>query len=410
MIDFNTIASNERQKNILMILDHIAGKEETSATDIVEATGLSLATISRGIAALKKARVVKSLGKEHTEMGRRPAILGINPGYGLLLHFFVGDGGIRAYMSDFCGKLLGSVEAEADGDITPAEFSEKLARCTERLAAEHKLDASRILAAGVSVPGLVDEGAAVVRRIPNFVNFRNVNLKNYASSALDVPVIINNEARLSATGGHIHDFPNMKNLVYIDFTRYSGIGSGIIVNGALVDGRNGFAGEIGDILVDIHNFENGHSEDEGCLEAMAGVGVLYGRLEKLLARGRANILKETMLLEARERLDLALIERVVLMQDLDVMDVFDDTMKKWAIAVINICALLDPDIILLGGVVGKGNDVVLARIKHYVSRILDHDVNIELCDTDAYQLHGGIYMLKNYVFNHILPELLFPEE
>jgi len=407
MIDYNGIAGNEKQKNILMVLDQITEHEETFATDIIKATGLSFATVSRAISTLKNAGLVVTKGKEITDMGRHPEIVALNAEYGYLLHFHVGAEDIRGYLADLCGNVLAQDQIGIDRNIKPEMFGKKLRMCTESMLKACGLSYDKLLAASIAIPGLVDLKNYIVKRIPNFTNFNNVNLFKYVEKSMQLPVIINNEARLCAFGAFIHDFQDKPNLVYIDFTRYSGIGAGIIVDGKLVSGKNGFAGEMGDILIDIHNFEYGNNEDEGYLESMAGVGVLYDKLHALIERGRAVKLKELMASDDVEAMGLRLIEQAVLMQDLDVMDVFDDTMKKWSIAVINLFALLDPDLLILGGVVNEKNDVVLARIRHNISKILFHDIDIVLGETNEYQMYGGMYMLKVHVLNTMLSGKIF---
>ena len=407
MIDYNKVGNNEKQKNILMVLDQISECEETCATDIFEATGLSYATISRVIATLKQAGLVVTKGKEITDMGRHPEIFSPNAVYGYLLHFHVGAEFIRGYLSDFCGNILVQDKINIDRNIMPELFGKTLRTSTEKMLKDCGVSYKKLLAASITIPGLVDEKNHVVKRIPNFANFKNVNLFECVEKELAIPVIINNEARLCAFGAFIHDFPDKPNLIYIDFTKYSGIGAGIIVDGQLVSGKNGFAGELGDVLVDIHNFEYGYNEDEGCLETMAGVGVLYNKISALLKHGRATKLKKLMADENIELIDLQLIEQAVMLQDLDVIDVFDDIMKKWSIAIINLCAMLDPDILMLGGVVNKKNSIVFERIRHNISKILFHDVDIFLCETDEYQMHGGIYMLKAYILNNMIVGKLF---
>jgi len=407
MIDYNSIGSNERQKNILMVLNQIAVNEETYATDITKATGLSFATVSRAMTVLKKAGMVAIKGKEITDMGRHPEILVLNADYGCLLHFFVDTESIQAYLADFCGNILEQGMIGIDRSLMPDVFAKKLRKCTERLIKKCGIEYGKVLAASIAIPGLVDARKNVIRRIPNFVNFKNVNLFEYVEKEMRVPIIINNAARLCAFGAFIHDFRDKPNLVYVDFTRYSGIGTGIIVDGKLVSGRNGFAGEMGDILVDIHNFEIDYHEDEGCLETLAGVGVLFSKIQTLIKRGRAEILRGLIANEGDGSISLSLIEKAVTLQEPDVTDVFDDTMKKWSIAIINVSAMLDPDLLILGGIVNESNKVVLSRVRHYISKILSHDVNVVLGETSEYQMYGGMHILKTYIFNTMIASKLF---
>jgi predicted NBD/HSP70 family sugar kinase len=113
--------------------------------------------------------------------------------------------------------------------------------------------------------------------------------------------------------------------------------------------------------------------------------------------------------EGTKVIDLNLIEKAVAQQDMDVIDIFDDTMRKWAIAVINLSVTLDPDLIILGGSVNEKNNIVLSRIRHYISKILSHDANIILGETTEYQMYGGMRILRAFVFNTMLAERLFAE-
>lgn len=408
MIDFNRLSSTEREKNILMILDHIIEAGETSAIDTANKTGLSTATVSRAMALLKQKELVIETGKEITDMGRHPGIFSINPKFGYLLYFHLGSSYLTSYLADFSGTQLRMLKTKIDRSITIQEFCAKLRESADTLAQEQHIRYEDVYVAGISIPGLADEQNHVVKRIPNFTNFNNENMFMYACDALHMPVVIHNEARLGVVGEYITHFKNYRNLIYLDFTNYSGIGAGIILNGALYSGKNGFAGEIGDMLMDLHGFYGSNREDEGCLEAMAGVGVMMDRLTTLMRRGRANILKEILIAENAKTPTLEHIERAVLMQDLDVMDVFDETMKMWAVAAVNLAAMLDPDVLLLGGVVDAKNDVVLARINHYVSKILYYDLDIRLSKSHAQaQYSGGIHLTKKYAFNNILAHRIF---
>ena len=413
MIEYNTVGSTEKQKNILMVLNEIVLKQEVSTTEIAKATHLSFATISRALNMLRRAGIVKMAGKEITDMGRHPDIFGINAEYGSLLHFHMDTDSVHGILADFCGNVRATCLESIDQDITPLAFGRLLRRCAENLAGNSEKKYGKVMAAGIAIPGLVDEKNAVVRRIPNFSNFKNVNLFRYAQDALEKPVIINNEARLCAMGEFMGEYKDKGDdtIVYIDFTKYSGIGAGIIVNGQLFSGKNGFAGEMGDMLVDIRNFDSGYSEEEGCLEAMAGISVMFRKLLVLVGRGRAGILKELMMLEGVDKPTLRMVETAVLMQDLDVMDVFDETMKMWAVSVVNLSAMLDPDAIIFGGAVSRENDVVLARIRHFVSKVLSYEVNITAVEEgDQSQMLGGLYMLKKYVLNHMVAGRLFSDD
>ena len=408
MIEYNKICSNEKERNILFTLNHVILAQEVSSVEISNATGLSVATISRALNVLKSSGIIVNSRKEITGIGRWPDIYTANAEFGYYLNFYLDSEYIKADLSDFCGKKITSMEVAIDRHLTMTEFCTKLKRCAEKLTAKAKIPYNKIFIASIAIPGLVDEKNSLVKRIPNFSNFNNRNLFKEASNSLQIPVTVYNEARLCVVGEHITNFKDITNIIYIDFTKNSGIGAGIMLNGELYMGRNGFAGEIGDMLIDTGSIYGGYKEDEGCLEASAGLGVMFERLETLMKRGRAVILKESIVLENKQSFTLKDVENAVLMQDLDVMDVFDETMRMWAVMAANLAAFMDPDIIILGGVINAENDVVLARINHYVSRVLNRDVDIRLSQSYEQALYNGsIHLLKKKVLNQMVADKIF---
>lgn len=409
MIDLYDLNLTEKHKNILMILNHIINSGGSSAADIVASTNLSIATASRTLFLLRKLKLVVSKGKEITDMGRHPDIFSLNNRYGFLLHFYMGADYIKGYMMDLCGSVIITNTEQIARNITIDEFIEKLKILIGSLTSNNKIILKKILAVSIAVPGFVDEKNKVIKRIPNIYNFEDVNLFERVKDILDVPVVINNEARLSVLGEHFDRFLHCGNMIYIDFTKYSGIGAGIILNGQLYTGKNSAAGEVGDTMTAIGNFEKANCKEEGCLETMAGLGNLFDKVQALIDQGRAGILQDLMK-QNHSEISLTLIEQAAILQDDDVIEVFDETMKMWAMAIINMAVILDPDLIILGGALNSTNTSVLFRIKNYLSKILFYDVDVRLSDLgeDA-QLLGGIHVLKKYVYNNIITKIITEE-
>lgn len=403
---YHAVTSGKKGNSTLIVLKHISNHERTSVVDIVKKTGLSAATVSRAVNMLERLKLILKSSKMVTSRGRYPDLFTLNDAYGYLIHFYLDVGSLQCYLFDFCGQQIAVQTKTVDQDITPQVFGKILRACEKDMLREIGQPAESVIAASIAMPGLVDRVNSRVRRIPNYPKFNNVNIFRFAEQALKIPVIVNNSARLSALGIQKCDYQEMDNIVYLDFTKQSGIGAGILINGKLLMGREGFAGEIGDILIGIEDFDRDVYDNEGCLETAASIRAMNSRLEALMRRGRAEILKKLMHEEKKNIPDLHVIENAVLQRDLDVIDVFNSIMKMWAMTIVNISSVLNPDAVILGGVVNKSNEIVLARVKHYVSKILNYDVNIELGCTDEYQMYGGLSILRDYVLDDIVAQKL----
>lgn len=403
-MDYSIIEGTERQKNILAILSSIVLDGEVSAIDISKSTRLSVATVSRVINLLINESIIIRTGKEKTDMGRRPDIISLNPEYGYYLHFYIRTQKILGYLIDFNGNVLVSEQLAITREISVDDFVKRLHKLAQILVDSKNIGYEKLIAASIAIPGLVDDTNCVIKRIPNFINFKDKNLFSYTYQELQIPVIINNRARLCAVGEYIKSDPKA-NLAYIDFTNYNGIGAGIVLDGKLYTGKKGFAGEIGDMITNLIDFNRDHKEDEGSLETRAGVGVLYQRLSDYISVGRAKKLKEIMNLQGTNELTLELIGQAIKDEDYDVIDVLNEVVKNWAAAIINLITVINPDLIILGGVIDQRCDFLLKRIKHLIKKVLFYDVNIGLAEVESNsQILGGIYMLKKYVLSNTLKD------
>jgi predicted NBD/HSP70 family sugar kinase len=396
---------SEKHKNIVLVLQHIIKTKEASATDIAEATGLSFSTISRALAVLKELSMACTLGSAPTEtMGRRPEKIGLNGAYGYYLHFYVEAERIRGWLADFNSQILNEGHVNISRGITPDIFSQKLGELARRLFAKTSVDFGRLVAVSMAVPGMVDEKNRRVSKIPNLYGIQNTNLFAIAQEVLGAPVFIANEARLCVLGEYLEN-TWIKNIVYVDITKYSGIGAGILLDGKLYVGSNTIAGELGDVFVDTGSFDREYSEHQGCLETVAGLDTLVSCVKKLAAGGRAQRLAGLMAAGQSDSPTLSMIEKAAMRPNCDeeVSAVFEETLKMWCLAVISLFVVLDPQEIILGGVIGPENAYTLQRMRSLLGKAVRHDFKLRISGLgEIAQLRGGLHLLENYVFENIL--------
>jgi glucokinase len=103
---------------------------------------------------------------------------------------------------------------------------------------------SSVTAIGIGVPGLVDTERGVVFDVVNIPSWKEVPLQQYIQERYGVPVVVNNDANCFALGEFYFGKGQGSNSM-IGLTIGTGLGSGIILNKKLYDGRNGGAGEFG---------------------------------------------------------------------------------------------------------------------------------------------------------------------
>ena len=103
---------------------------------------------------------------------------------------------------------------------------------------------SSVKAVGIGVPGLVDTAAGIVYDVVNIPSWKQVPLRNVIEERYHVPVFINNDANCFALG-EFYFGKGKGSESMIGLTLGTGLGSGIIINRKLYEGKNGGAGEFG---------------------------------------------------------------------------------------------------------------------------------------------------------------------
>ena len=370
-------SGNTRQRNLLTLLYAMDAAGEATAACLAEQTGLSVATISRGLSLLKAKKLIVQRRKDATEVGRRPDVFSINGAYAHCMYCCLDGDALRGYLLDLRGKVVARHALEADSQMTVSIFLEKL-ELLKGILQEKKRSSGCILTVSLAIPGLADVNSGVISRIPNFPFFENVNLAQLVREKLGYPCFIYNTARLSAVGAYLQGGGQVENLVYMDVTGDCGIGAGIILGGHLYEDRNCLAGEVGDMVIRADAERWSDSRNQGALEGEAGLGSVFREAKSLLERGLAPELKRLLEKQGNDTLSLSILEKAAGELDLDIYALLNKTTRAWAAAMVNISALLAPDVIILGGAVHQGNKLIEKMLRHHLHHMYYRPISLQL--------------------------------
>jgi predicted NBD/HSP70 family sugar kinase len=196
------------------------------------------------------------------------------------------------------GKVVGSTRHDRPmARVAPEKAVDAIERLVEPLLAGREYG-PRIVAIGVSVPGLVRREDGFLHQAPA-LGWRDVpigQLFRDRFAALGVPVFVGNDADLAALAEHLRGSGRGAS-DFISIWGHGGVGAGIIVGGQALSGSAGYAGEIGHVAVD-PNGDLCHCGARGCLEAKVGEEALL-RMSGRDPRGGSEALDD--LLAAAER-------------------------------------------------------------------------------------------------------------
>ncbi|MGA0878981.1 MAG: ROK family protein [Ilumatobacteraceae bacterium] len=215
--------------------------------------------------------------------------------------------------------------------------------------------ASEPLSVGIGMPGLVTR-SGVVRASPNLTDVSDLAVRDEVGSVLGRPVLVDNDATCAAVAEwRAGAGRGVTDMVMI--TLGTGIGAGIVANGAVLRGAHGFAGEIGHMVID----PDGPwcpCGQRGCWERFASGSALQARADDVLGpcpTGRWQ--GQDVAALASEGNGPA-------------REIFTEFAQWVARGIVNVTNILDPALVVLGGGVVRTAPLFLDDVRRHVAQLL----------------------------------------
>ncbi|MEW8970484.1 MAG: ROK family protein [Mesobacillus sp.] len=258
-----------KKNNKALVLSLIIEKETISRADIANVTGLNKTTVSSLVTELLEEELIYESGPGISSGGRRPVILHFNRNTGYAIGVDIGVNYVLAVLTDLKGKII----VEKSQNVNRTSYSSIISTVQTMIQSlMDEMPDSRYgtVGIGVGVPGIVNKEGSVLLA-PN-LGWTNIQLKEDLERIFNVPIIIENEANAGAVGeqqfGAGQDY---ENILYV--SAGIGIGVGIILNKELYQGKSGFSGEMGHMIIEL-NGKRCNCGSRGCWEAYASENAL----------------------------------------------------------------------------------------------------------------------------------------
>ena len=309
--------------------------------DIAARTGLSKPTVNAAVRRLEKAGLLAPSGLQTGRQGRVATFYEIAETAGAVVAVELNPSVIRVAVSDLLGRTVTREE------IAPPRCSEDVARALQNavLAASGQArDAHTSLrAVAVSVAKPVDPRTLTVIELPDTPYPEGlVQPAEILTEQIHAPLLVDNDVNLAALGeqrcGVARQIPNFAYL-YVG----AGLGMGVVVEGNLVRGSRGLAGEIGYLP----SRADTSGERHGLARAVSGFGLGPRRRDAWYAD---TVAEARAILQAAEDGDEQALSAVA------------QAGRALGEAATAVCAITDPELVILGGPVGT-NALLLAEVQ-----------------------------------------------
>lgn len=250
-----------RKKNEKMILSMI-NKGPVSRADIAKKTGLTKAAVTIIVDDLMQRGVLTEKNGQTNTVGRNPVMLFLNE----KAFFVIGINITRHHITVGITDLGGNIVAQDECLIClPESAFTKIIKIIEDQIKRSEIDSSKIYKISVVAPGPVDAERGIILTPPNFDTWHNVAITNELKRLTDFEVILANVSSATAIAEKYFG-EAMDSETFLTLRVDEGIGSGIVINGSLLNGPS----ELGHTSIKYNGIkcECGY---RGCLEKYAAI-------------------------------------------------------------------------------------------------------------------------------------------
>ncbi|MEV5375096.1 ROK family transcriptional regulator [Streptomyces nondiastaticus] len=340
--------SSLHRANLERVVRAVRTAGSLTQAEIARTTGLSAATVSNIVRELKEGGTVEVTPT--SSGGRRARSVSLSGDAGVVVGVDFGHTHLRVAVGNLAQRVLAEDAEPLDVDASAAQGLDRAEHLVRRLIDDAGIDPGKIIGVGLGVPGPIDVETGTLGSTAILPGWAGTNPRDELAARLSVPVHVDNDANLGALGELVWGAGRgAADLAYIKVA--SGVGAGLVINGQIYRGPGGTAGEIGHITLD----ESGpvcRCGNRGCLETFTAARYVLP------------------LLHSAHGSDLTVARMVQLAREGDpgCRRVISDVGRHIGSGVANLCNLLNPRRVVLGGDLAPSGELVLAPIRESVSR------------------------------------------
>ncbi|MGW4653955.1 ROK family protein [Streptomyces sp. NPDC004279] len=328
-----------RSTNERLLLDRLRAAGSASRAQLARETGLSKPTVSSALAALEEAGLVHEVGTHTPERGRMAVLYAPDPAAGYALGIDIGRSWLRVALAGLDGEVVARADVR-NRARTSGALADLVVTTARQVIEGSGAGHDDVAHAVVGTPGVYDGERRRVRYAMHLPGWGRAGLFDRMRDELGIPLEVHNDANLAALGEYTYGVGAGSRLfAYILIG--TGLGMGVVSEGRLFTGAHGGAGEIGFLPWP------GRQKPETLEDAVSGVAVV----ESARAFGMSGQLTAKAVFDAARQGHPAAVRAVQLEGE------------RIAHTVAAAAAVLDPDLVVLGGGVGHSVDLLLRPVR-----------------------------------------------
>ena len=353
------------------IIAYMAINGESTLSELTRELHISVPTMTKLVQELVDDSIVNDLGKVETPGGRRPNVFGLANS----AIYFAGINVARDHMAYVITDLQNNIILEHTDNsfelVDRPQCLERICQNIENFIATSGVDREKILGVGVSIVGRVNPETG---RSYKYFTSSEESLTDIISARIGIRVMLENDTRARCYAEYTTGkAKNESNVLYLHMGR--GVAIGIVIDGKLYYGKNGFAGEFGHIPF----FDNEiicACGKKGCLETEVSGIALENKIVDLIERGVNTHLRD--MYDRGESIHINDIINAARNDDNLSIELIEEAGEKIGKAVAILINIFNPETVIVGGNLAAAGDYIMLPLKSATNK---YSLNLVYKDT-----------------------------
>jgi glucokinase-like ROK family protein len=349
------------------ILKLIKERSEISRSAIAKVTGMTPPTVTRIVDELvQNDNLVEYVGVGDSSGGRPSVVVRLKNENNYIIGIDLGATYIRGCMVDLNASFISDVQIPTEIEKGFSSIIEKVIQLINRLISRKGTEA-KIWGIGIGVAGLVNSDTGIIETSPDF-GWTNINLRKELENKIALPFFYDNSTRLMALGElYFNNKTKISDFAVINVGY--GIAAGIVIDGKVVKGHAGFAGEFGHISVDTCSDVICKCGMKGCLEALASGHRIASLAKNSITDKNASILRR-FCENIQDNITAEIVANAAKEGDLVSIQIYDEIAEYLCRGMGTLVNLLSSEVIFIGGGVALNGDFFFDLVNSKKSKYL----------------------------------------
>ncbi|MBQ0080112.1 MAG: ROK family transcriptional regulator [Alistipes sp.] len=378
------------------ILAYMAKNGESTLADLTKELKISVPTITKLVQELVDEGIVIDLGKVETPGGRRPNVYGLAHTTIYFAGVNVGRDRMDYVITDLHNNVIYEKTDENFELTDRTNCLQTIIKNIENFLANCEIERQKIIGLGLCIVGRVNTHQG---RSYKYFTSTEESLKELIESRIGIHVIVENDTRARCFAEYTQSKARDEhNVLYLHLGL--GVAIGIVIDGKLYYGKNGFAGEFGHIPF-FNNEKICFCGKKGCLETEVSGLAIEQKMGELVRSGANTILRTRY--ENNEQIHIDDIIQAALSDDNLSIELLEEAGEKVGKAVAFLINIFNPETVIIGGNLAAAGDYLLLPIKastnKYSLSLVYKDTKFRLSKLSSSAPALGVAMLMR---NHII--------